>query len=179
VDKGSFLNPKNTNVPLVYKDVKGRWKDKICEIPVSLLDIAPTILGNVGIETPLRLDGQSLEKTLETGKRNLFDHPILAEVWNHLVANPCVSLIFSEGTVHYMVVYTPSSKDVLLFPLEEKCQIRNLYDQKGYVLVSDHGLKCMHEALVSDARWQSYLSSFEVEFQARLKLDDFDKQKFE
>lgn len=106
VDKGAFLNPKNTNVPLIYKNGKEIRKESLCDTPVSLLDIAPTILENRGITTYHRLDGQSLNTTIE-GKKRMGNSHIMAEVWNHLVASPCVSLIFNDNEKKfYDCIYT-------------------------------------------------------------------------
>ncbi len=176
VDKGAFLNPKNTNVPLIYKNGKEIRKESLCDTPVSLLDIAPTILENRGITTYHRLDGQSLNTTIE-GKKRMGNSHIMAEVWNHLVASPCVSLIFNDNEKNFMIVYTPSSDKTLLFALEDRCRINNLFDTQRYQKVSETGLISLHNALKEDVRWQSFLSSFEVEYHQRLQLSNADKQK--
>ena len=48
-------------VPLVIRFPGGRWKDTSVDSPVSLLDLAPTILDAAGVDRRgLRLDGRNL-----------------------------------------------------------------------------------------------------------------------
>lgn len=79
---------------------------------------------------------------------------------------------------NFMIVYTPSSDKTLLFALEDRCRINNLFDTQRYQKVSETGLISLHNALKEDVRWQSFLSSFEVEYHQRLQLSNADKQKF-
>jgi len=61
IDKGSFLNPKVTRVPLAVKPPKSRGlKEKRIATPASLLDLVPTIYKIAGVEVPDRLDGLDL-----------------------------------------------------------------------------------------------------------------------
>jgi len=62
------MHDASSNVPLIIRYPKRFDKNKICETPVSLIDIMPTILAAAGIETnELELDGEDLSK-IATGK---------------------------------------------------------------------------------------------------------------
>ena len=72
IDKGAYLNPDVIQVPICLKPPDdhpyGRQQQDI-STPVSLLDLAPTILHSVGVSSAERLDGISLLDVLDGKNR--------------------------------------------------------------------------------------------------------------
>lgn len=64
---GHGVGPELTRVPLLLR-IPGR-PGAVSGVPVSLVDIAPTMLGLAGFEIPRTFQGENLLDTLETGKR--------------------------------------------------------------------------------------------------------------
>ena len=99
IDKGAYLNPRVIRTPIFIKPPKehtlGTHTQTIHQ-PVSLLDLAPTILNITGIETDARLDGTDLIETLQ-GTPRPKDKPILFEVWSHVIPNPCIGMTFTAS----------------------------------------------------------------------------------
>ncbi|HET7109056.1 MAG TPA: sulfatase-like hydrolase/transferase [Candidatus Acidoferrum sp.] len=72
---GIFLYDSTTHVPLIVKLPKEREAGRVVEAQVRTTDIMPTILGMLGIATPVRLDGDSLAPLMEgseAGARTAF-----------------------------------------------------------------------------------------------------------
>lgn len=65
---GHAVTPELTHVPLLVY-VPGRTPS-VEKMPVSLVDIAPTIMDLAGCETPKRFQGKSLIETIKNGERS-------------------------------------------------------------------------------------------------------------
>jgi len=70
---GVFLYDETLHVPLVIRFPDGRGAGSRVEARVRLADVAPTILGALGVPPPARMEGQSLEGAIAR------DRPAYAE----------------------------------------------------------------------------------------------------
>ena len=86
-DHGWHLGEKNhwrkhalwdvsTRTPLIFSAPQGVAKDKLCQRPVSLIDIYPTLIDLCGLPKRRGLDGQSLKSLLENPERK-WDRPVV------------------------------------------------------------------------------------------------------
>lgn len=66
----------STRTPLVFSAPQGVAKDKLCQRPVSLIDIYPTLIELCGLPKRKGLDGQSLKPLLENPKKQ-WDRPVV------------------------------------------------------------------------------------------------------
>jgi arylsulfatase A-like enzyme len=71
----------STRTPLIFSVPKGRTPyrrtaGQLCQRPVSLIDIYPTLIDLCGLPTRERLDGQSLKPLLENPRRE-WDRPVV------------------------------------------------------------------------------------------------------
>ena len=86
-DHGWHLGEKNhwrkhalwdvsTRTPLIFSAPQGVAKDKLCQRPVSLIDIYPTLIDLCELPKRRGLDGQSLKSLLENPERK-WDRPVV------------------------------------------------------------------------------------------------------
>ena len=86
-DHGWHLGEKNhwrkhalwdvsTRTPLIFSAPRGVAEDKLCQRPVSLIDIYPTLIDLCGLPKRIGLDGQSLKSLLENPERK-WDRPVV------------------------------------------------------------------------------------------------------
>jgi arylsulfatase A-like enzyme len=66
----------STRTPLVFSAPKGVAKGQLCQRPVSLIDIYPTLIDLCGLPKRKGLDGQSLKPLLENPKKQ-WDRPVV------------------------------------------------------------------------------------------------------
>jgi arylsulfatase A-like enzyme len=66
----------STRTPLIFSAPRGVAKDKICQRPVSLIDIYPTLIDLCGLPKRRGLDGQSLKSLLKNPERK-WDRPVV------------------------------------------------------------------------------------------------------
>ncbi len=66
----------STRTPLIFSAPDGIAKDQLCQRPVSLIDVYPTLVGLCGLPKRKGLDGQSLKPLLENPKRE-WDRPVV------------------------------------------------------------------------------------------------------
>lgn len=177
IDKGAYINPQVLQVPFIVKPPKDTDYEKGQRVdePVSLLDILPTVCHFSSLEIPLRSDGVSLIDTAN-GLERPFNKPVMADVWNHVVPNPCVGIIFKEQSMKYLYSYNCTQDMDELYQLGNK-KLENLINKKKEERA--RAIRKMHEALVSDSRWDVYKGYFELEYTKELALKPGDSQKFE
>ncbi|MGL1890115.1 MAG: sulfatase-like hydrolase/transferase [Spirochaetaceae bacterium] len=177
VDKGAYLNPQVLQVPFILKPTadKDIKRDISISEPCSLLDIFPTISQEIGLSINDRTDGVSLFDTL-SGKPRPEDKPVMFDVWNHVVPNPCVGRIFKNNNRQYLYTYNCVSNTDELYDLAERGQINNLIRDEELEKVA---LKQMYKALLTDTRWDVYNCYFKLEYSDKLQLEIGDNQKFE
>lgn len=184
LDKGAFLNPYVLRVPLTVKPAKvdrDTFPQSRCETPVSLVDIAPTLLGLAGVEPLSRIDGHALQDTVG-GIARPADRPIMAEVWSHVIPNPCVATLYrgadGQDYVFSFNICDPVSELYRIddTPLGEK-PLENLF------LDPDAGDRCaeaiqvMEQRLAADERWKGYHAYFQLVFADHLASTG-DRQRF-
>jgi hypothetical protein len=172
IDKGAYLHPRVLRVPISIKPAQ-KSKPANTSTPVSLLDIAPTILDIVGIETDARLDGVSL---LDDEPRPP-DKPLLADIWSHVIPNPCVSTIFtaSDGET-YMFTFNASDDIDELYRLNDGFNPPNRWHTGPPILYE--AVKCLHTRLSQDQRWKSYKGFLELTYPEQLLEIAGDRQLF-
>ena len=66
----------STRTPLIFSAPRGVAKDKLCQRPVSLIDIYPTLIDLCGLPKRRGLAGQSLKSLLENPERK-WDRPVV------------------------------------------------------------------------------------------------------
>ncbi len=95
-------------------------------VAVSLLDKAPTVLGEAGITTAERLDGIPLTDSLSAAQRPA-QKPIMCDIWNHVMPNPAVGTVFTTAAGEQRF-YTYNMTDPLdeLYDLESGSELHNL-----------------------------------------------------
>ncbi|MDA3951912.1 MAG: sulfatase-like hydrolase/transferase [Spirochaeta sp.] len=180
IDKGSFLNPHVMRVPLVVKPSRAiatSFPVKRCETPVSLLDIAPTMYSLAGI-TPLdRIDGVSLQETIRTGTR-VADRPIMAEVWSHVVPNPCVGTVFDAADgEQYFFSFNICDQTSELYRLGGDRELENLFNDPACGPQRQEAIETLHARLGEDERWKGYHAYSALVF-ARVLDESGDQQHF-
>ena len=84
----------STRTPLIFSTPKGVVKDQLCESPVSLIDIYPTLIDLCGLPERAGLDGQSLKPLLENTDRKrerpvvitygFKNHALQTERWRYI-----------------------------------------------------------------------------------------------
>ena len=186
IDKGAYLNPQVLRVPVILKPPRNNAavKDAVkftgttCDMPCSLLDIAPTVLETAGIEIPERLDGYSLLKIL-SGEPRPDDKPIMFDIWNHVVPNPAVGILFKASDNNcYLYSYNTTHEIDELYDISILSELKNLYGEPHYNLVYKEALNLMNRYLSHDERWEIYKGYFQLENAEKLNLPPLDTQKF-
>ncbi len=177
VDKGAYLNPQVMQVPLYLKPAAGQSLPAGGAIgePCSLADICPTIAEAAGLFLPERMDGISLF-TSASGEKRPSENPVMFDVWNHVVPNPCVGRICRLEGQDCLYSYNTTSGRDELYNLEEAGLIRNRIDEER---LRKAARKSMLEALSGDPRWDVYNCYFKLEYGEELALMPGDNQKFE
>lgn len=79
-DHGEFLYRHQLNVPLIIRlpaSMRGRHRTGVHDTPVSTIDVMPTILDIVGVDSPMDTAGRSLLPALQG--RELAERPVFSE----------------------------------------------------------------------------------------------------
>ena len=180
LDKGAFLNPHTLRVPLTVKParhVAERFPRGRCETPVSLIDIAPTVCDLVGVTPGDRVDGVSLQRTVE-GDPRPEDRPIMAEVWSHVVPNPCVAtLVDAADGQRYLFSFNICDQISELYRLGTDEELTNLFPDPAYAPLVEEAITTLHQRLAADERWKGYQAYSALIFAEYLK-DVGDMQLF-
>jgi len=177
VDKGAYLNPRVLRVPLFIKPSNNsEHAPKTIDSPVSLLDIAPTVLDIAGIQTDARLDGISL---LQIDVPRPTDKPILADVWSHVIPNPCVGAVFtaSDGA-DYLITFNTSDPEDELYRLSDGLNPPNRWHDEAFKAIRHEALNQLHARLSADERWKSYKGFLEITYPHQLIEIAGDRQLF-
>ncbi len=180
IDKGAYLNPLVMRTPLLVKPPKSASIEtgRSIEAPVSLLDIAPTILEATGIATDARLDGVSLLDTM-TGKQRPDSKPILFDIWSHVIPNPCIGMIFqASDQKSYLFSFNTVDETDELYLLNRKKEIKNLFFNEKHTPIVQEAIGLMDQRLASDARWNCYSGFFRLKYAETLCRENVDNQKF-
>jgi arylsulfatase A-like enzyme len=175
VDKGVYLYPDVLRVPLAIKMPRSFGiAARTIDVPVSHLDIAPTLLEMTGIEPAARLDGVSLTPLLR-GDAAPPDRNFLFECGWHTGVNFACA-VQKDGK--YLYTYNLSS------PVDE---LYDLTADEAVNLAADARHRALHREMVrrlgafveKDPRWIGYWHSFRVDHYADLpKPETGDYQMF-
>ena len=181
IDKGAFLNPQVMQVPIYVKpSLKSEFSSGRMQSdePVSLVDLAPTLLNLVGIETDARLDGVSLLQTLK-GQERPKEKPILSEVWSHVIPNPCIGIVHSASDGNsYLYAFNTSDEVDELYSLEPGSPLVNLWTDDGYRGIQNEVLNKLYACVVRDVRWRGYKAFMELTHAERISGIGGDRQLF-
>jgi arylsulfatase A-like enzyme len=183
IDKGAYLHPRAVRAPLIIKAPKSvsmPWRGRQIDQACSLLDLAPTILEICGIETPERLDGFNLLQSA-TGRRRPEDRPLIFEVWNHAVANPCVGTIFSASDGdRYSYVYNATDDRDELYRLGGSGEQDgpNCISDPGMEKIRLQGIRTLCARMEADPRWFLYAQYLRLEYAELLPPAAGDRQLF-
>ncbi len=144
-------------------------------VAVSLLDKAPTVLGEAGITTAERLDGIPLTDSLSAAQRPA-QKPIMCDIWNHVMPNPAVGTVFTTAAGEQRF-YTYNMTDPLdeLYDLESGSELHNLLADGSEEAAEAVGV--MAGRLSQDPRWEAYSSYIQLEYDHILGARG-DNQKF-
>lgn len=184
LDKGAFLNPHVMRVPLQVKPSRQHrdlFPAKDCDVPVSLIDIAPTICSLAGVVPADRLDGIPLQTSVR-GDPRPEDRPILAEVWSHVVPNPCVAAVL-EGSDGERYIFSFNICDPVseLYRLDRsgrgEGELTNLYGRPEAGKIQAEAIDRLDAVLGSDERWKGYHAYGRLIFADRFQGGG-DMQKF-
>jgi arylsulfatase A-like enzyme len=201
IDKGVYLQPNILRVPIIVKpaargvaegasgtaagasaftgsEVDVFTAGTTVSTPASLLDLSPTILEIVGVESEQRRDGLSLFE-LARLKRRPEEYPILFEGGNHVVPNICVGVHYAdagEGREHLFVYNVMDDLDQLYRLDGAAAENRNLLPERGDLL--EEAVRALHEVLRRDPRWVVYNESLRLEKPELLPPAEADAQIF-
>jgi arylsulfatase A-like enzyme len=177
IDKGTYLNPRVLRAPVFIKPPRSyNLPKKTVASPVSLLDIAPTIYEIAGLKTTERLDGYSLLRTAK-GELRPEDKPILAEVWSHVVQNPCMWVVVPFGQDVWLYACNFSDDVDELYLIKDLDLPVNRFYDAAFESEKQTALELFHQTLVQDPRWAGYVTSFELKY-PQFSTKDEDRQKF-
>ncbi|MGD8239294.1 MAG: sulfatase-like hydrolase/transferase [Armatimonadota bacterium] len=167
VDKGVYGHPKVARVPLSLKLPRGGAPAGARSVtaPVSLLDIAPTVLELAGVGPDERLDGETLTPFVEGAKARR-ETPLLYECGWHVCPNPAVATFarLADGRL-LMYTYNLTSQLDELYDLGDASH-RNLAQDPEHAAVKTKMIQRLAAILEPDPRWRCYWHTF--------RLDKFD-----
>lgn len=142
------------HVPLILRS-PGLWSGKRCEIPVSGIDITPTILDLLGQKIPSKLDGKSIPWLLEHPE---FSRGLYSETWLPYYTYGWAKLqVLRQGAFKLIQGPGPELYDTLRDPHE----LSNIYAQEPGEL---HDLRS--ELQKMEDQWKG------SKHEAKLELDE-------
>lgn len=177
LDKGAYGHPKVGRVPLLMKLPGGAGAGRHVDPPVCLLDVAPALLDQAGVQVPASWDGESLMDRLvpgDPGRRK----PFVFESGWHIAPGFAVAIQLYEGpAAHYRYVYNTTSPHDELYDMNDPTY-RNLIADPAFQPVVDRALAALQQIFHGDARWRCYRQSFDLEKAERLSVTAGDNQMF-
>lgn len=175
IDKGVYLYPDVLRVPLMVK-MPSSWgiRPRTVEAPVSLLDVAPTLLSIVGIEPDARLDGHSLLSCLQGANSQPGGDFVFTGGW-HVGTNFACGIQSRNQNGHYLYAYNTSSPIDELYDLNV-VEAENLALRPEYAKLRREMIDRLGAILEKDPRWLGYWSQFRVSHFADLPAVSGDMQ---
>jgi arylsulfatase A-like enzyme len=163
IDKGVYLFPDVIRVPLVIKmPTSFSMQPRAVDSPVSLLDLAPTLLEMVGIAPEARLDGLSLLPLLR-GTANPVDRDLIFSCGWHVGINfACGTQKWEPDGAHYLYSYNSSSRIDELYDLNSD-DAENLAQKPEHAQLRKEMVDKLGAALQRDPRWLGYWAGFRVD----------------
>ncbi|UTW10705.1 sulfatase-like hydrolase/transferase [Marinobacterium rhizophilum] len=159
-DKGSYFHPDIFRVPMLVKPAGNRGvAAKDIATPVSLVDLAPTILQAAGLEPAVQMEGASLLDMVPTGSR-----PALEQVYQlgiHVGTNFGFGCQLPLGDTHWFYGYSATTGCEELYDLGAVEPVNVINDP---ALTQVRARMVQHAATLmrSDKRWSGYFSSFRL-----------------
>jgi arylsulfatase A-like enzyme len=163
IDKGVYLYPDVVRTPLVIKMPSSMGiRSRTVDAPVSLLDLAPTLLSVAGITAEARMDGQSLLPLLD-GSATPADRDLIFSCGWHVGVNfACGIQKWDEKGNHHLYSYNASSRIDELYDLNA-VEAENLAQQPEHAALRIEMIDRLGALLQSDERWGGYWSPFRVD----------------
>ncbi|MCK5804690.1 MAG: sulfatase-like hydrolase/transferase [Lentisphaeria bacterium] len=176
VDKGVYGHPKVARIPMCLKLPGCERRGLHVDTDVSLLDVAPTLLGMAGVCPCARLDGTSLLDLMATPGAER-ETPFVFEAGWHVAPNPAVAIHGRSAEGHFRYVYNASSFIDELYDLDDPCHVNHIDNAD-----LSHVRRAMRVRLASvvngDARWRCYRQAFELDRAEDLPSKAGDRQMF-
>jgi arylsulfatase A-like enzyme len=162
VDKGVYLYPDVLRTPMIVKmPSSAKIEPQSIDAPVSLLDIAPTLLSVAGIEPDAWMDGQSLIPLMQ-GKTPPADRDMIFSCGWHVGVNFACGIQHWDGKGnHYLYAYNVSSCVDELYDLNA-AEAENLAQDPEHANLRREMIDRLGTLLQSDSRWEGYWSSFRL-----------------
>ena len=162
IDKGVYLYPDIVRTPLVMKMPASMGiRSHTVDAPVSLLDLAPTLLSAAGVEPEARLDGQSLLPLMQGTARPADRDLIFSCGWHVGVNFACGVQRWDGKGNHHLYSYNASSKIDELYDLNA-VEAENLAQQPEHAALRKEMIDRLGALLQSDVRWGGYWSPYRV-----------------
>lgn len=163
IDKGVYLFPDVLRIPLIVKmPASMNIRSRTIDAPVSLLDIAPTLLEITGVTPEARLDGRSLIPYLQ-GAAAPEDRDLIFSCGWHVGVNfACGIQRWSPDGSHYLYSYNASSQTDELYDLNSP-DAENIAQRPEHVRLRKDMIDRLGAALQKDPRWLGYWASFRVD----------------
>jgi arylsulfatase A-like enzyme len=167
IDKGVYGHPKVALTPLAVKLPGGERGGEESADLVSLLDVAPTLLGLAGIAPAERLDGESLlgprgfpqALSLSKGSPRA---PFIFEAGWHVCPNPAVATFADLGGRRFMYTYNLCDSRDELYDLDDYTY-RDLSLDPAMQEVKLQMIRQLGAFLESDPRWTCYWHTFRLD----------------
>lgn len=163
VDKGVYLYPDILRTPLLVKMpsfMGGR--PHVVGAPVSLLDVAPTLLSVAGVEPEARMDGESLLPLIQGTVRPSDRDLIFTCGWHVGVNFACGIQRWDGNGDHYLYSYNASSAIDELYDLNA-AEAENLVQKPEYAALKKEMIRHLGMLLRSDPRWSGFWSSYRLD----------------
>lgn len=177
-DKGVYFQPDIFRVPLYMKLPSFlQQKRKTYDLPVSLLDLYPTILAGAGIHIDEYIDGENLLPVISGSKDRTKLEQIFQTGW-HVGVNYGVGInMYDDPDHHWFYGYNISSGiDELYNMATDDCI--NVINDPAYSEVRKRIILRLGEILQKDKRWLGYWCTFRLHRAQDLPMGGGDMQMF-
>ncbi len=162
VDKGVYLYPDVLRAPLVVKMPSSVGiQPHAVDAPVSLLDVAPTLLSVAGVEPDAWLDGQSLIPYMQPDATPADRNMIFSCGWHVGVNFACGIQQWDGKGNHHLYAYNTSSRIDELYDLNA-VEAENLAQEPQHAKLRTEMIDRLGALLQSDSRWGGYWGSYRL-----------------
>lgn len=163
IDKGVYLYPDVLRAPLVVKMPASMGiQPHTVDAPVSLLDLAPTLLSVAGVEPEARLDGQSLISHIQ-GTASPADRDLIFSCGWHVGVNFACGIQQWDGKGnHHLYSYNAASNIDELYDLNA-VEAENLAQKPQYAALKKGMIDRLGALLQSDPRWGGFWASYRID----------------
>jgi arylsulfatase A-like enzyme len=162
VDKGVYLYPDVLRTPLIIKMPSSAGiRSRSMDAPVSLLDIAPTLLETAGIEPDAWLDGESLIPLMQEKSAPADRDMIFTCGWHVGVNFACGIQQWDGKGNHHLYAHNASSRVDELYDLNA-VEAENLVQDSKYAKLRRQMIDRLGALLQADPRWGGYWTSYRL-----------------